>query len=198
MQTGIITSSAAEDHARMSGLLRLTIPACPPIPLLGNYEIVGGCVALALEQVIDRMVPRRDHLAERNRLPPDPAAVPAEWSEGRKQDWLRHEAWQHKEYLRLSAAVAEAEDALRRGADLELSAVLFMHECSEIERWSGLPIVERRFVWAECRRCDRRYDPGGCGQSDWSRVTDPLAGIGGRCLTCPASHVIFAVQTWVA
>jgi hypothetical protein len=182
----------------MSALLRLTIPACPPVPLLGGRAIVGGCVALALEDVRQRMIPRRDHLADRYRLPPDPAAAPARSSERSKQDWLRSETVRHQEYLRLAAAVAEVEDALRRGADLELTAVLFMHGSTAVERWSGVPILQRRFVWAECRGCERRYAPEEFVHSDWSRVADPLAGIGGGSLECPAGHVFFAKQTWVA
>jgi len=37
-----------------------------------------------------------------------------------------------------------------------------------------------------------------CATSDWSKVADPGAGIGGSCLACPGGHVIFARQTWVA
>ena len=182
----------------MAGLLRLTVPPCPPIPLLGGHEIVGGCVGVPLELIRARMAEVADQLAERHRLPPDPATFPAEWSEERRQDWLRSEAGRHRQYLRLSAAVAEVEDALRRGEDLELVAVLFLHGRSEIEGWSGVPIVQRRFAWAECAACGRRYTPEECAQAGWSRVSDPLAGIGGDSLACPAGHVIFAKRSWVA
>jgi hypothetical protein len=182
----------------MAGLLRLMIPPCPPVPLLGNHPIVGGCVAVALAIIRDRMAGVRDQLAERHSLPPDPATFPAEWSEGRKQDWLRSETGRHRDYLRLSAAVEEVEDALRQGEDLELVAVLFLHGRSEIEAWSGVPIVQRQFVWAECAECGQRYTPAECAHGAWSRVADPLAGIGGDNVACPAGHVIFAKQTLVA
>ena len=182
----------------MGGLFRLTIPACPPIPMLGGQEIGGGCIALDLEGVRDRMTARRDRLAEDYSQPPDTTSTPAEWSEWRKQDWLRSAMGRHKEYMRLASAVAEAEDAIRRDVDLEQVAVLLMHGRSEAERWSGTPILECQFVWAECRGCDRRYTPEECGRSDWSRVADPRAGIGGRYLVCPVGHVLFAKQTWVA
>jgi hypothetical protein len=182
----------------MGGLLRLTIPPCRPVPTLGGREIVGGIVALSLDLIRARMASRRDHLAERYRLPPDPAALPAEWTERRKQERLRSEMGRHQEYLRLAAAVAEIEDALRCDAHLEQAAVLFLRGSSVIERWSGLPILERQLVWAECRGCDRRYTPEECVRSDWSRVADPRAGIGGGCLACPVGHVLFALQTWVA
>jgi hypothetical protein len=119
-------------------------------------------------------------------------------AEARRQEWLRSETWRHQEHLRLSAVVTEVEDTLRRDADLELVAVLFMHGRSEIERWSGMPILERQFVWVECRGCARRYVPEECGRSDWNRVADPRAGIGGGYLACPVGHVLFAKQTWVA
>jgi hypothetical protein len=182
----------------MAGLLRLNIPSFPAIPLLGGHDIVGGCVALTLDSVRTRMAARHAHLAERYGLPPDPAAQPATDSEQIKQDRHRFEMNQHQEYLRLATAIAEVEGAIVRGDDLERTAVLFPHGRGEIERWSGMPILMGLFVWAECRACGRRYTPEECGQSDWSRVADPRAGIGGRCLACPAGHVLFAKQTWVA
>ena len=182
----------------MGAMLRLMIPACPAIPLLGGHEVVGGCIALTLENIRERMLPRLNRLAESYSLPPDPAALPATFSETSKQERLRYELSRHQEYLRLSAAVVELEDALRRSEDLEVTAVLFTHGRTEMERWSGFPILNRQFVWAECRACARRYTPEECDQSQWSRVADPRAGIGGGCLACPAGHVIFAKQTWVA
>ena len=169
-----------------------------PLTLLGGHEIVGGCVALPLDRVRARMVGRRDHLARHHHLPPDPAALPATRSEARKQERLRYHLSLHEEYLRLATALAEIEEATERGADLELAAGLLSSRSSAIERWSGIPILSRQFLWAECRGCGRRYMPEECAPSDWSRVSDPLAGIGGGCLACPAGHVIFAMQTWVA
>jgi hypothetical protein len=182
----------------MAGLLRLNIPTFPAIPLLGGHEIVGGCVALTLDSVRTRMAARHAHLAERYPSPPDPAALPATYSEQMKRDRLQFEMNQHQEYLRLSAAIAEVEAAIDRGDDLERTAVLLPLGRGEIERWSGMPILTGQFAWAECRSCGRRYTPEECGQSDWSRVADPRAGIGGRCLACLAGHVLFAKQTWVA
>ena len=182
----------------MAPLLRLTIPTLGPIPGLGDCEIAGGCIAFAMESILGRMAGRRAHLAERYRLPPDPAALPATYSEQHKRDRLRFETNQHQEYLRLSAGIAEVEAAIDRGDDLERTAVLLLHGRDEIERWSGMPILTRQFVWAECRACERRYTPEECGESDWSRVADPQAGIGGSSLACRAGHVIFAKQTWVA
>lgn len=182
----------------MAALVRLTIPAMPPIPLLGGQELVGGCVALTPEDVRARMISRRDHLAERSRLPPDPDALPSSTSEWRKRDQLRFEMNRHQEYLRLVAAVVELEDAIRHDKDLEVAAVMFTFGRTEIERWSGYPILHGQFVWAECRACERRYTPEECATSDWSKVADPRAGIGGSCLACPGGHVIFARQTWVA
>ncbi len=183
----------------MGAILRLVIPAYPSEPLLGGREIVGGCVAIALEDVRGRMILRRDHLAERGcLLPPDPAVPPASTSGWMKRDRIQFKMNRHQEYLRLAAAVVEVEDAILRGEDLEVAAALFRDGCTEIERWSGFPILNRLFVWAECRACGRRYTPEECGQSDWSRVADPRAGIGGSCLACPAGHVIFSKQTWIA
>ena len=184
--------------ASMSGLLRLMIPAYPPSPLLGGHELVGGCIALALDHIHAQMASSRDLRAERYRLPPDPENLPAEWSDRRKQERLRFEMARHQEYLRLVAAVAEVEDALRRDADLEQVAVVFMRGRSVIETWSGVLILHRQFVWAECRGCQKQYAPEECGRSSWSRVADPRAGIGGEWLVCPAGHVLFSIETWIA
>ena len=43
-------------------------------------------------------------------------------------------------------------------------------------------------------RRQRRYTPEECATSDWSRVADPRAGIGGSCLACPGGHVIFTTH----
>ena len=164
----------------MAPMLRLTIPAFPPEPMLGNCDIVGGCLALTLESVRERMIPRRDHLYDRYHLPPDPTAFPDSDSEWRKQDRLRCDTLRHREYLRLAAEVAELDDPIVRGAHLEVTALLFRFDCTEIEAWSGIPILTGRFEWAECAACGVRYSPVECRPSDWSQVADPLAGIGGK------------------
>jgi hypothetical protein len=183
----------------MAALLRLTIPAMPPIPLFGGQEIVGGCIALTPEEIRTRMIARRDHLAERGcGPPPDPAALPSSAPEWRKRDQIQYEMNRHQEYLRLVAAVVELDDAILHDKDLEVTAVMFMFGRTELERWSGYPTLHGQFVWVECRACERQYTPEECATSDWSQVADPRAGIGGSCLACPAGHVIFARQTWVA
>jgi hypothetical protein len=184
--------------AQTLAVLRLNIPNYPPTPLLGGCEVVGGCVALALEGVRDRMIPHRDRLAVRYRLPPDPAALPAARTEAGRRERFQTELNRHREYLRLAAAVLELDDAIRSDKDLEVLAVLFFRGSTKIERWSGGLILARQFVWAECRACERRYTPEECCQSGWDRVAGPRAGIGGVCLTCAVGHVIFSKMTWVA
>jgi len=180
----------------MAGLLRLMTPTYPPHPLFGNRTVAGGCVALPLVVVRDRMIGRRDHLAERSSRPPDPLPADAHWM---KKSSHQGEMNRHQEYLRLVAAVAEVEAVIEGGADLELKAVLTMRGRTEVEASSAVPILQRQFEWAECRGCDgRRCGPNECEESDWSQVADPLAGIGGKWLCCPSGHVIFAKQTWTA
>ena len=58
----------------MAALLRLVIPAFRPSPHLGGVEIVGGCIAFALEPIHHSLVRRRDHLTAL-RLPDDLEAV---------------------------------------------------------------------------------------------------------------------------
>ena len=179
-------------------LLRLIVAIRPADPLTGGYAVTGGCIAVALDIIRDRMVGRRDHLAQRYSVPPDPATLSDTLSEQSKRERLNFAMNQHREFLQLSTVVAEVEEALGRGADIERSEDPTSNVCDLLVHWSGIPIVTRHFRWAECQACGRRYSPEECSSSDWSRVADPLAGIGGIRLACPAGHTLYSFQTWVA
>lgn len=104
-----------------------------------------------------------------------------------------------QEHLRLTAVVAEVEDVLHQGADLEITAVMYRHGQTLREAYSGGTIFVRGFEWAECHDCDdRRYSPAECEVLDWSIVAGPRCGFGGKWLICPSGHVIFSRQTWVS
>ena len=210
----------------MPALLRLEIPARSPHPLLGDTEVVGGCIAFVLEPIYHSLVRRRDHLAalrlpddledvvhrlmERRRehlaaclrQPPvrayDPEAYKAELREEKELRRLQMDLGLQKESARVSAAIPEVEDAVRRGTDLEVTARLFASGRSEVEKRCRTSILQGVFEWAECRGCGQRFTNQECGKVDWSAIAAPRAGVGGERLACPLGHVIYVTDTWVA
>lgn len=182
----------------MASQLYLSVPASPAIPLLGDREVLGGCVVLPLTALRERMAPRRDVLAKRYSSPPDPATLPAWYSEIRRRERLQYLAGRHREHMDLVAAIAELDVAIDRGADLERTAVLRSRGRTTIEFWGGFAILDGDFAWAECRACAKRYAASECRLTEWKRLADPLAGFGGGWLSCPSDHLVFTRQTWIA
>jgi hypothetical protein len=151
---------------------------------------VPGCIAVSLDIIRVRVVQRRDFLAEKHRLPPDPAVVGAS-----RFDYVMH---QHRQFLALSAAAEEIDAALARGDDIERTAVLGYYNLDPLAGFSARPIFSGAFVWAECSACGQRYLAEECQLSDWGWMAAPLFGASGEHVACPHGHIVFTCQTSVS
>ena len=182
----------------MAGLLLFTTVARSAHPLTGGDDVTGACFAFPLDTIHQSMSARRDRLAQAFSAPPDPTSLPSTLGEGAKRRRLEHAMNLHQVFLRLSAAIAEVGVSSDRGENVERSASGGRFPGGVLERWCETLILHKKYCWVECRACGRRFLPEECGDSDWSTVADPLAGIGGKRVACPTGHTLFVRQTWVA
>jgi hypothetical protein len=182
----------------VAGLLLFKTVARSAHPLTGGYDVTGACFALPLDAIHQSMSARRDRLAQAYGSPPDPASLPGTLGEGTKRRRLEHAQNRHQEFLRLSAVITEVGVSVERGENVERSESGARFPGGVLERWGAALILHGQYLWVECRACGRRYLPEECGVSDWSTVTDPLVGVGGKRFACPTGHTLFVRQTWVA
>ena len=163
-------------------VLRLNVAARPPTPLRGNKEVLPSVIIVSLEELRTHLESFREQKM-RFKDTPDPELKG--WRATAAAD-------RHQKYLNWSKAVAEVEQAIEKSEDI------LCDERARIMDWCWGLILTKRFVDVTCPACGRAYLAAECELREWSVVADPLAGVGGKHLLCPAGHTLMALKTWVA
>lgn len=163
-------------------LLWLNNWARPAHPSSGGHEVLATRIAILLTVVRDRLELFRERM-ERFREPP---------SETLTKSQAEFPTRRHKEYVVWLSTMAELEQALEQGVDLECT------EGVPLFHWCGWLVLNKHFAEAICPACERTYLARECEKADWSSIGGPLVGVGGGRIVCPAGHTIFTHQTWVA
>jgi hypothetical protein len=163
-------------------VLRLNVAARSPSPLRGNKEVLPSVITVSLDELHTHLESFREQKM-RFKDPPDPELKG--WRATAAAD-------RHQSYLNWAKAVTEVELAL------EMSEDIICDERARIMDWCWGLILTKRFVAVTCPACCRVHAAEECELKEWSVVADPLAGIGGKHLLCPAGHTLLALKTWVA